>query len=125
MEATQGANARPESARREAKMQTPRSARGTSRRKRKPRKPTWNDSPMRPTPHALKGLRLSVSREPWATDESVYNQDTTRSTTRDRWTSVEDAAGAMSHRRRASASKLDRPSFWRPAWQDWSDSLSA
>ena len=41
--------------------------------------PLWDSSPMRYTPYALRGLS-PVTREPWAIDEKVYNEDTTRST---------------------------------------------
>ena len=36
-------------------------------------RPTWDSSPMRSRPAALRGLR-PVTREPWATDEEVYKQ---------------------------------------------------
>ena len=33
--------------------------------------PPWNDTPLRPAPWALRGLK--TNREPWAEDANVYN----------------------------------------------------
>lgn len=95
-------------------------------RARKPLQPEWNSSPKRHTPHSLKGMRLLPhDKQPWSADEEAYNRNTTRETSRDSWASAEDRAGALGHKQRAAAARLDRPSFWRPNWQQWADSLSA
>ena len=36
-------------------------------------RPAWDDTPMRPRPAALEGLR-PVTQEPWQYDEDVYNR---------------------------------------------------
>lgn len=33
--------------------------------------PPWNDSPLRPAPWSLRGLK--TKREPWAEDAAIYN----------------------------------------------------
>lgn len=47
---------------------------GKKKKKASPSRPMppWNDSPMRPAPWALRGLK--TDREPWAEDANVYNK---------------------------------------------------
>lgn len=84
--------------------------------------PTWDASPMRATPHALKGMQLlSYHREPWCRDEALYNADTTRVS----GDSQRSVIGSTSHRARARNRQVERPSFYAPAWDWWASLLSA
>ena len=38
-----------------------------------PRRPAWDNTPLRSRPSALVGLK-PVTREPWAIDEDIYNR---------------------------------------------------
>ena len=67
-----------------------------------------------------------MTREPWVTDQQIYNADTTRDTTDDgRAGGGALDLGSVSHETRARERQVDRPGFYLPNWEKWSAMLSA
>jgi len=86
----------------------------------------WDGSPLRHAPHVLRGMK-PVTREPWAFDEQVYNEDTTRDTTDDALPGGGDMEllGVDGYATRARTRQVDRPGFYLPNWESWAAALSA
>ena len=80
---------------------------------------------MRYTPYALRGI-VPITREPWAVDEAVYNEDTLRDTRgEERAGGGALDLGSSSHNTRARAGQVQRSSFYFPNFERWASMLSA